>query len=156
MNQSQFKITKNINDGFVLCLNEQKVKNWKQKRGLVDYVYKTYANHLLRDTVLKIINESKNNNGEFQIPSNTNIFTQKDMDDLIFFKTRVVDLETENIQLKQEIISLKQATSTPPVKESGRGWMSDESDEEEEEEEVIKKPVFFYRCRNGLSYAQTL
>jgi hypothetical protein len=65
------------------------------------------------------------------------------MDDLIFFKTRAVDLETENSQLKQEIISLKQTTSTPPVKESGRGWMSDESDEEEEEEEVIKKPGSF-------------
>jgi hypothetical protein len=138
MNQSQFKVTKNINDGFVLCLNEQKVKNWKQKRGLVDYVYTNYGSHLKRDTVLKIINESKEDNGVFQLPVETDIFSQKDMDDLVLLKIQVVPLENENAALKKELVTLKESLNTTPVipvvKESGRGWMSDESDEEEEEE----------------------
>jgi hypothetical protein len=34
------KITKNVNEGFGLYLNDEKVKEWTQKRGLVDHLYK--------------------------------------------------------------------------------------------------------------------
>ena len=136
MSSKNFKITGDQKTGFSLYENGNSLlKHYKQKRDLYNFLSKKYTDHLTRDELIHIIKIAlKENDGDFEISTKNNEISTKNNDkktvkfEELKKKVDFMVLEAE----KPEVVLVPK----PIIKESGRGWESDEESDSGSDDDI--------------------